>query len=238
MEQDARIDLRYVNRPDELDGLDVVILPGSKSVMADLEALRETGMADALVTCHENGGRLVGICGGYQMLGRRILDPEGVESACSEMSGLGLLDVVTTLTGEKQTHQVEGAPLPVAKDVGLLGLDRVSGYEIHMGESILGADARPLFRLTKRSGQVIDLLDGAVSPDHRVWGTYLHGLFDDPDLKEALLAAWGVTNDGPRAKVAPNELDRELDRLADHLAAHLDTEKIWALLGVVGDATG
>jgi adenosylcobyric acid synthase len=227
LEHEPGVALSYISQPQELADQDLVILPGSKSVMADLASLRETGLAEALLSYHADGGRMIGVCGGYQMLGKRILDPDGVESSCPEMDGLGLLDVVTVLTGDKQTHQVICEPMPAAEQLGLVGIEQVSGYEIHMGETQAGEGVKPLFRLRRRSGQSVDQVDGAIDRDGRVWGTYLHGLFDDDRLRNSLLVSWGVvSNDqGPC-----RSLESELDRLATHLENHVDTGLLWGLL--------
>jgi adenosylcobyric acid synthase len=175
----------------------------------------------------------VGICGGYQMLGGRVADPLGVESSPSEAEGLGLLDIATVMTPVKQTHQAEGIPLSAAGETPLGGLKKVAGYEIHMGETILGPAARPLLRLTARSGDRVDLEDGAVSGDGRVWGTYLHGLFDDPSVGRALVDDLRRRRGLPPAPPASaSTLEEELDRLADHLESHLDLGRLFHLTGL------
>jgi adenosylcobyric acid synthase len=167
------------------------------------------------------------------MLGRRISDPDGIESDLVEAEGLGLLDVETILTGDKQTHQVAGTLLEGAAALGLGAVEQVAGYEIHMGATCRGALARPLFTVARHGGFGETIEDGAVSADGRVWGTYLHGLFDDPALRHALLdhlrSRRGLA---PALRSAGTSLDAELDRLADHLAAHLDLPRIWALLAL------
>ncbi|HXV20770.1 MAG TPA: cobyric acid synthase CobQ, partial [Desulfuromonadales bacterium] len=207
------------------------ILPGTKSTIPDLEFLRASGFVRAIHDYHAAGGRVVGICGGYQMLGRRIADPELIESERPEAEGMGLLDMETVLAPLKQTHQAEGFLLPAAEAAGLSGPEKVCGYEIHMGETTLGPLAQPLLQLTRRSGRGVSLEDGAVSPDGRVWGSYLHGLFDDEATRRALL-------DGLRGTLRPAappsfgalSLDAELDRLADHLERHLDLAALFARL--------
>jgi adenosylcobyric acid synthase len=214
-----------------LAGLDLLILPGSKSTIPDLAWLRQSGMARAIHDYRRAGGELIGICGGYQMLGKTVADPEKVESDLDLCEGLGFLDVETILTGDKQTHQVAGSALDGAELIGLEPDTVVHGYEIHMGETTLGPLALPLLRLTMRSGCTVVVDDGAISADGRVWGTYLHGFFDNEIIRQSLLARLRQRRGlDAVAEVAGNDLDGELDRLADHLQAHLDVERILALL--------
>ncbi len=237
LEAEPEVALAYLDDPQEVAGCDLLILPGTKSTIPDLEYLRASGFVRAIHDYHAAGGRVLGICGGYQMLGRCIADPDGVESERREAEGLGLLDVETVLAPYKQTHQVEGVALPAAGDVGLTGLESVGGYEIHMGETTLGPLARPLFRLTRRSGRGTSLEDGAVSSDGRVWGSYLHGLFDDEAARRALLAGLhGQPLHAAASTPRPSSLEVELDRLADHLQAHLDLTAILARLVPPGGA--
>ena len=232
LEREAGVELVYLDTPEQLEGLDLLILPGTKSTVADLDSLRQQGFGRAIHDYHAAGGWIAGICGGFQMLGKRISDPHGVESSREEVEGLGLLDVETVMLEFKQTHEVDASLLPAAADTALAGAEGLSGYEIHMGETTLGPLARPLLRLVRRSVRGVDLLDGAVSSDGRVWGTYLHGLFDPPRARQALLAALRRRRGLAAPAAAPlATLEAELDRLADHLEAHLDLAPILARLG-------
>jgi adenosylcobyric acid synthase len=239
LEHEADVDFRYVTVPEAIAGLDLLILPGTKSTIPDLQFLRTSGLARAIHDYHARGGLVAGICGGYQMLGRHIADPDGIESDLPEAEGLGLLDVETVLAGDKQTHQVAGTPLEGAVALGLDAIERVAGYEIHMGATSCGPLARPLFTLARHGGFGETVEDGAVSADGRVWGTYLHGLFDDAALRHALLDTLRARRGlAPAVRSAAPDLDAELDRLADHLAAHLDLARIWALLGLPAPGSG
>ncbi|MDO3377533.1 cobyric acid synthase [Geoalkalibacter halelectricus] len=229
LENEPDVDLLYVTDPGQLAGCDLIILPGSKNTLEDLAWLDHSGLSAALRAHHRGGGRILGVCGGYQMLGVSLSDPHGMESARGTLPGLGLLEVTTVLHGEKQTHRVEARPLPAARALGLEEQELLHGYEIHLGETRRGPRVPPLLRLTRRTdGRVVE--DGAMSADGRVWGCYLHGLFDNPPLRRALLAPLRRARRLDEPSVAATCLDSELDRLADHLAAHLDLARIGALL--------
>lgn len=234
LERETDVALRYIERPEQIDGLDLLIIPGTKSTLSDLDFLRQSGLYQAIRAYHTAGGRVIGICGGYQMLGSMISDPDGVESERSGGEGLGLLDVETVLKPGKHTHQVEGQFLQAAAVAGFAGFDRVSGYEIHAGESSCGIMSRPLLKLVSRSGEPVEpveLDDGAVSADGRVWGTYLHGFFDDDRIRAAVLAPLRAgRGSAPVVHSTHRLLDAELDRLADHLETHLDIEQICSWL--------
>jgi len=203
------------------------MLPGTKSTVADLAWLRRTGLAAAIQAAVTAGAPVVGICGGYQMLGRRILDPAHVESTSDVVDGLGLLDAETTFAGEKRTVRVAGEVLgPDAH--GPLGLPGtpVHGYEIHMGRTELGPGAAPLLRL--RAAGEPEHADGAVA--EAVCGTYVHGLFDEPQLRAAFLNRLRAAHGLPlRPPATPRAGD--LDRLADHVETHLDAAALSALIG-------
>ena len=210
--------LRYVARPEELGDPRLVILPGTKATIADLEALRRNGLAEAVLALHRRGTPIAGICGGFQMLGQRLCDPHGVEApAGTEVAGLGLLPLTTTFSTEKSTRRVRGRVVGAAGAwAGARDLP-VEGYEIHMGDSE-GA-VTPLLTLDGRP-------DGAISSDGRVAGSYLHGLFHNDALRGALLA--GLGREGGVGR--PFDREREFDRLAQHVRSHLDLERVRTLL--------
>jgi adenosylcobyric acid synthase len=191
---------------------DLVILPGSKATIADLAALRGFGW-DADITAHaRRGGRVLGLCGGYQMLGRSIGDPEGIEGPPGSADGLGLLDISTELAGDKSLVAVKGRTS--ADDVA------VSGYEMHIGRTTGPATQNAMVKL--EDGRT----DGATSADGRIAGTYLHGLF----AGDAQRAAWLARLGAPVSALTYEELvDDTLDALATHLDAHLDVEKLLSL---------
>jgi adenosylcobyric acid synthase len=188
----------------------LVIIPGSKATIADLAAFRDAGFDIDLVAHLRRGGAVLGLCGGYQMLGRAVHDPEGIEGEAGTAQGLGLLDVETTLAGEKRLDKVEGETADGTP---------FAGYEMHMGVTEGSDRARPFAKIG-------DAAEGAVSADGRVMGTYIHGLFADDRQRSAWLKRLGAGN----AAIAYDSLvDETLDRLAAHLAAHVDLDKLLAL---------
>lgn len=189
----------------------LVILPGSKSTRADLAFLRAQGWDIDLVAHVRRGGHVLGLCGGFQMLGQVIRDPAGIEGPAGETAGLGLLDLATEITADKRLAQVEGIHHATGHPI--------RGYEIHLGRSTGPACARPFALIGGQS-------EGATSADGRIMGSYLHGAFASDDFRRAFLARLGA---------APSSLDYDagveqaLDALADHLEAHLDVDGLLAL---------
>ena len=225
--------VRLVTRAAEVGETDLVILPGSKSTVADLGWLRASGLAGAILAAAERGGPVLGICGGYQMLGRTLDDPDGVESSATTAPGLGLLPVVTTFAATKTTVRVRAR---VAAERGLLAGARgveLAAYEIHMGRTEAGPAPRP-FMVLERGGRLAAEPDGATSANGLVVGTYLHGLFASGPLRGALLTglarARGVAPD-PRwgASEAPSA---RYDRLADAVVSAVDMAAIAKLVGL------
>jgi len=207
---EADVDLRLLRPGAAIPDCDLVILPGSKSTIADLAALRETGW-DIDLTAHvRRGGRVLGVCGGYQMLGHMVADPDGIEGAAGRVAGLGLLDVETVLALRKQLRLASGT---------LSGGQAVTGYEMHMGITIGPDCARPMLRIDGRD-------DGAISADGRVSGTYLHGLLASDPARAALLQSWGGVASDYRHEAA---IEAALDGLAAHLEAHVDVERVFSL---------
>ncbi len=205
------VDLAMVPLGMPLPVCDVVILPGSKATMADLADLRAAGWDIDILAHHRRGGRIVGLCGGYQMLGRSVADPQGIEGPAGRVAGLGLLDVDTVLTGEKRLTEASGR-----------SGDGVAfrGYEMHMGRTAGPATERPLLHLA--DGRA----DGACSADGSVLGTYVHGLFADDRQRAAWLRRWSAAPSGHRHEAS---VERVLDQLAEHLEAHCDVDRLLSL---------
>jgi adenosylcobyric acid synthase len=206
-------DVRFIGPGAAIPPADLIILPGSKSVRADLAWLRAQGWERAIHRHLRYGGRVIGICGGFQMLGRRIHDPCGLEGQAGSAEGLGLLDIETTLALEKQLRNVQGT----------LAIDgaAVTGYEIHAGVSRGPGLEHPCAHLA-------DGPEGAVSADGAILGTYLHGLFESADACTALLT-WAGLRAVQRVDYARLR-EAAIDRLADAVAQHLDTARLRAIL--------
>ncbi|GAB7495127.1 hypothetical protein Bwad001_38530 [Bilophila wadsworthia] len=222
-EPDVR--LRPVRRAEEWGDPDVVMLPGSKSVVPDLDDLRRSGLADNILGHAERGKWIFGICGGLQILGRAILDPHGIESAAPEVPGLGLMDLRSTFAADKTLVRVARAETPLGVPSG--------GYEIHHGLTDHGPSALPLFlRADRAYPSEAERICGYVSG--RRWATYLHGVFDDDAFRRAWLdhvrADIGLAPQG--RQLAAYDLEKALDRLADIVREHSDMETIYQSMGL------
>ncbi|MFZ5964820.1 cobyric acid synthase [Thalassococcus sp. BH17M4-6] len=192
---------------------DLVILPGSKSTRGDLAFLRAQGWDIDLLAHYRRGGRVLGICGGYQMLGQVVADPDGIEGPAGETPGLGLLDIRTVMGGDKSLREVSARHARLEQ--------AFSGYEIHIGQSDGPDRARPFAQIDGRP-------EGAVSADGRVAGSYLHGMFADDGFRAAWLAEMGAV---PSEQGYAATVEATLDALTDHLEAHLDVAGLLALAG-------
>ena len=211
LEAEPDVDLVRVHPGEALPGdAALVLLPGSKSTLADLRALRAAGFDIDIAAHRRRGGAVLGLCGGYQMLGRTIADPQGVEGPPGTAPGLGLLDVTTELAGAKRLVAVTGTTADGHP---------FSGYEMHMGATSGPDRARPFAHLP-------DGPEGAVSPDGRVLGTYVHGLFADDAQRAAWLARFGASPSGASYEAG---VEAALDALARHLEAHIDVEALLTL---------
>ncbi len=210
-----QVDLKFIAPGEAIPAADLIILPGSKSVRADLDWLRQQGWEKAILQHLRYGGKLIGICGGFQMLGTSIHDPHGIEGDPGSLEGLGLLSMETTLAAEKQLRNVTGSLAIEASSV--------SGYEIHVGITQGPALARPAIHLDTHH-------DGAISHDNQIMGTYLHGLFDNADACTTLLRWAGL--DAVQHHDYFSLRDAAIDRLADTVEQHLDTRQLQSLLSI------
>jgi adenosylcobyric acid synthase len=234
--------IRLAGAPEDLDGADLVVLPGSKNTAHDLAWLRQTGLGDAVVAAAAAGRPVLGICGGYQMLGVALHDPHGVESDAGTTRGLGLLAVETWLEPQKTTVRVRGrvtaAPGPFAGAAG----SAIDAYEIHVGRTVAGG-LQPAFEILARQGRAVTERDGASSDGGTVVGTYLHGLFANDGLRRALLASLATRRGlAPDARWgAASSAAARYDRLAAVVGAACDLAAIGKLVGLElgrGEAQG
>lgn len=211
LERDERINLYYASNVKYLETADIIIIPGTKSTLADMQELRLNGAAEAIVRAYKNGKQIVGICGGYQMLGQMIEDPDGIEGTIKQQPGLGLLDTSTTMTAEKTTRQVTFQ----------FNGTECQGYEIHQGES-KGTDGSELPDIVVRDNCM---------------GTYIHGILDNPVVIDHLLQK--LSSDRMVSLSIKGESEgggllafknAQYDLLADHVRQHLDTEKLYEIM--------
>jgi adenosylcobyric acid synthase len=220
------VQVRYTRDASTLTGADVVVIPGSKNTTSDLLFLRETGMEQGIRDHAAAGGMVVGICGGYQMLGLTIKDPFMTDGGVQEAEGMGLLPVTTVMQQEKQTVQVTARTLVSGLWDGNIEL---SGYEIHMGRTKKKPGTMPAFQVRSADGP---REDGAQSQSLRVWGTYLHGLFDSDAFRKSFLNGIRRHKGMELAAVNPYEQLKEdgFEKLATLVRASLDMQKIYAIL--------
>ena len=240
LERDPRVHLFYTNNTDELAKADIIILPGSKSTLADLYELRRNGVAQSVIRAHHEGTAVLGICGGYQLMGQEVLDPDHVEGEIERLPGLGLLPVSTRMTGEKVTRQVNFQLLESCRAVVPQGNSspsifnnqpsvshfQLKGYEIHMGSTVPveGASASPLNRL--ESGQC----DGYIV-DRTCMGTYIHGILDNPEFIDFLLEPFASKLSEEAETFNYRQFKEEqYDKLADHVRQHVNLPLIYKIL--------
>lgn len=222
---EAGVRLRYVKSAATLGEPQAVILPGTKSTISDLQWLREQGLDQAIQRLAANHTPIVGICGGYQMLGHTIHDPKRVEAAIESTAGLGLLPIETYFEPIKATHQVNAHILGGPGWLESLAGTPIQGYEIHMGHS---TSHKPWLTLTQRGDAAVHVADGMVDPTGRIWGCYLHGLFDNLSLRRAWLHTMGW-RETAHARV-PTALETAMDHLADHVETSLDMTQLEAII--------
>ena len=209
---EPNVTVNLVERGQPIPVSDLIVIPGSKATIADLAALRQECWDIDILAHVRRGGRVLGLCGGYQMLGRRIADPQGIEGPAGSTDGLSLLDVETVLSPEKRLVQVDG--------VTVADSTPFTGYEMHIGDTRGPDTDRPVVRLNDGRH------DGAASPDGRVLGTYVHGFFAATGQRTAWLNRLGASSAGLDHGA---QIESTLDALADHLEAHMDLDRLLAL---------
>lgn len=237
LEDEPDVRLSYIGRGNRLGRPDLVIIPGSKNTIEDLYFLKRSGLADGILRLKGAGTPVIGICGGFQMLGRELNDPHHTESEIPRIEGLGLLDISTTFYSEKITTQVEAE---VAGEGYLLGRTRgcrITGYEIHMGRTELAPGTKPVFRVRESSGKKVSAPDGAVSRDGLVFGTYIHGVFDEDGFRRRLInnlrRGKGLEPRSVNESISAFEQrNRDFDKLAAVVRGSLDMDKVYRLLNL------
>lgn len=232
LQAEPDVSLRYVTESARLGSPDLVILPGSKNTLADLRFLQESGLGEMVRKFWKLEVPVIGICGGYQMMGRSVLDPLGVESECTERNGLGILPMATEFYPRKRTVQCQGIVLAEHGFLRACTGDQVAGYEIHMGESVRDEGQPPLFCLQANGETYLDGLQAG-----NAYGTYLHGIFDNDGLRRALLN-WLWQRRGRTGPAAESPLSRgalqekAFNELAAILRQNVDLERVRLLMGL------
>jgi adenosylcobyric acid synthase len=216
-----KLDIYFLEKVQALSAFKAVILPGSKNTRFDLEWIQTSGWARVLSEYVNSGGRVLGICGGYQMMGRAVHDPTGLEGRAGSSEALGLLPIETTLQAPKTTTLThfswDGRP--------------GAGYEIHMGQTVR-TGGTPLFRVTERNQNSCRDEDGCVSADSKIMGTYIHGLFNNPGILKSWFAHIGLNNIDVSHIGGIEARNREYDLLAEHFQKHVDVERIVKLVKI------
>ena len=220
------VELKYTVWEEDIRSADLIIIPGSKNTVADLMLLRESGIEDCVKAAVKNGTQLIGICGGYQMIGQKILDPDNVESSLREIDGMGFLDTITTMDKTKTTCQVSANPVntkwfDAVQSSSTCRWNHIKGYEIHMGNTIGDVGLFKLNRLNNSSGSN-GLMDGSVKDN--VWGTYIHGIFDNDGIRTGMLNSLRKSKGIPEQDSVSYQLIREesINRWAKILGESVD----------------
>ena len=227
------VNLYYVKEGQEIGDADLILLPGSKNTTEDMLYLRDSGMEKALNEAHEKNIPIIGICGGYQMLGEKISDPLHTESDNDSVKGLGFLPMETTFVEKKLTSQVEAKCLSWEFLGEKLSIDDLFGYEIHMGTTKFTKEANHPFMITKRADKDVQVAEGMINQEQNVMGAYIHGIFDNDKYRRSLinilrkrkgLEALPVSTNYAAAKQAA------FNRLADTVRQNMNMEKLREIL--------
>jgi len=238
------VSVRFVTTKEELGTPDLLIIPGTKNTIEDLITLRNSGLEEAIVQ-YSMDGRILGICGGYQMLGNSLNDPHGVETNLEKTEGMKLLDIDTVFEKEKITTRVK------ARSTNMKVINTVSGekdnlesssntnievygYEIHMGICKYGHKAKPLFEIYDKNGQDTSSLDGAINASGNVMGTYIHGILDGVGFREYMINTLRIKKamEPKKSKIYESLREKELDKLADIVRESIDMDAIYKILGI------
>ncbi|MBC2580774.1 cobyric acid synthase [Clostridium sp. DJ247] len=238
LKSEEDVSIRFITSVEEFGEPDLLIIPGSKNTIEDLLKLRESGI-EQRIKQYSNDGLIIGICGGYQMLGKLIKDPYGVETNIREIEAIGLLDLETTFEEEKVTTRVNAETIEIFNvhtDKGLVDRRKLKayGYEIHMGICTYGENAKPLFEITEKNGERVSGFDGAINKKENILGTYIHGVFDGTDFREYVLNNIRVKKgiQLKKASIYESLREKELDKLADIVRKSLDMKRIYEIIGI------
>lgn len=238
LKNEEDVSVRFITSTEEFGNPDLLIIPGSKNTIEDLLKLRECGLENCIKE-YSKKGLTIGICGGYQMLGKLIRDPYGVETDVEEVEAMGLLDLQTIFEKEKVTTRINAESIEKFN----IYIDEISrenrklqvyGYEIHMGICIYGDNAKPLFEIVDKNGEKVSILDGAINKEESIIGTYIHGIFDGIDFREYILNKIRVRKGMKTIKSHVYEAirEKELDKLADIVRQNLDMNKIYEIMDI------
>lgn len=228
--------VKYVKNKSELGEPDMVIIPGSKNTIEDLESLYQSGLAGEIKKLAAKGKMIVGICGGFQMLGKKIKDPFQIESEKGKIQGLDLLDMETAIEQDKVTSQVKARLISNLPFTGReIDFEQLAAYEIHMGKTERGANLSPIFEVQREKKEEI-IVDGAVNKENLIWGTYLHGLFDNDQFRYRLInylrEKKGLARSGQRQLNYREEREKSYNKFAELVREHLDLEQIYSLISL------
>jgi adenosylcobyric acid synthase len=231
LKREIDVCVRFVDNAQSIGNPDLIIMPGSKNTIGDLTFIKENGIADTIKVLARNGTMVIGICGGYQMLGKEISDPEGTESEIAQIGGLGLLNAITTFRQGKNTYQVKAR---IDSNNTFNIKCNMSGYEIHMGETELLNGTLPFLKIIERSDKEVCVDDGAISNDGNVIGTYVHGIFDNDEFRLELIN--NLRKKKGLSPIQPEDLstvnkERQYDKLADLFRKHIKMDLIYNVIG-------
>ena len=219
-ELEEGVSLWYAKKPAELDGANIVIIPGTKNTVSDLIWMRKAGFEGEIRSVIKRNGTVVGICGGFQIMGKYIYDPQSIESKVKDEIGLSLIDMHTIMSTKKILKRVKA----VCTIGDSLENKTVYGYEIHMGESKPESNFRPAFKIIERNGETANDLDGVVIKNGQIWGTYIHGIFENDDFRTAFLMQHGRKQKD--VFKFHDYLEGQFDKLADVVERHVDVDRI------------
>lgn len=226
LQRDASVELTYLYKPMPLDNFDLLIIPGTKNTRFDMGWLKKLGWVDIINSYATNFGNIIGICGGFQMLGKKINDPLGIEGTPGTTRGLALLDVETTLSNEKTLSQIEAVEIKTKAII--------KGYEIHNGNTVINKNCSQIISIKTNNLKSVNYFDGALNETKKIWGTYIHGLFDENEFRRQFLRR--IKPDAELAPNIANEIniaefkDKQYNLLAKHYENHLDMTVVNELL--------